>query len=131
MIAANTPLNESVDILDWSNNIPALLQANDIFVLPSRSEPFGIVVIEAMSQGKAIISTLTEGPYQILSANNSLLCEVDSETSLYESIKALNDDRDLAQSISDQALLEYKTKYFYPNVLPQLTEYYQQIIDSK
>jgi glycosyltransferase involved in cell wall biosynthesis len=41
--------------------IPSLLRDCDFFVLPSRSEPFGIVLLEAMTFGKAILATRAGG----------------------------------------------------------------------
>ena len=63
------------------------LNIADLFVLSSDFEGFGIVIIEAMSLGKTIVSTESEGPSEILSKGKlGYLCKV-------------NDSEDLANTI--------------------------------
>ncbi len=50
----------------WVTDKTAFYNSIDLFVLPSLHEPFGIVLIEAMSHGLPVISTATEGPSEIL-----------------------------------------------------------------
>jgi glycosyltransferase involved in cell wall biosynthesis len=49
------------------------MQLADSFILSSNSETFGVVLIEALSQGLPVISTSCGGPIDIVSANNGLL----------------------------------------------------------
>lgn len=46
-----------------------LYQTSQIFLLPSREEPFGLVLIEAWSSGLPILATKTEGPLDMLKPN--------------------------------------------------------------
>ncbi|MBF0226411.1 MAG: glycosyltransferase [Desulfobacterales bacterium] len=48
---------------------------SDIFILSSHSETFGIVLAEALSMGKPVISTDCGGPSCILNENNGMLVE--------------------------------------------------------
>ena len=47
-------------------------QLFDLFVLPSRFEPFGLVLLEAMHAQLPIVSTRSEGPREILPENKVL-----------------------------------------------------------
>lgn len=51
-----------IRLLGYRSDIPACLQAFDLFVSPSREESFGLAIIEAMNVGLPVIATATEGP---------------------------------------------------------------------
>lgn len=55
------------------DEIVHLLQRSDIFILPSRSETFGVAYIEAMACGLPIIATDCGGPKDIVKIENGLL----------------------------------------------------------
>lgn len=49
------------------------MRKSDAFVLASQVEPFGIVVIEALSQGLPVIATTCGGPEEILTPRDGIL----------------------------------------------------------
>lgn len=62
-------------VKDWMNR-------SDVFVFPSLSETFGIVVGEAMACGKPVISTRCGGPEFIVTDENGMLVDVASPEGL-------------------------------------------------
>ena len=58
--------SENFSFLGNIEDVPSFLDNQDIFVLPSHTEAFGIALIEAMSSGLPCIASRLEGPEEIL-----------------------------------------------------------------
>lgn len=59
-------LEDTVRFLGFRQDIPRLLAAADLFVLPSVQEGFSIATIEAMATGVPVIVTRSGGPEEII-----------------------------------------------------------------
>jgi glycosyltransferase involved in cell wall biosynthesis len=93
--------DDITEFVGFVNNPFPFIKNADLMVLPSASEGFGLVVVEAMALGIPVIATRTAGPTEILEENKyGLLSEHDDE-SIYQAIKKL---------IKDDALREYYRK---------------------
>lgn len=66
VLIASLRLNAVVTLLGFRPDAPAVMAAADLFVLPSLAEPFGLVLLEAMALGKAVVATNTGGPVEIV-----------------------------------------------------------------
>ena len=62
-------LNDRVRFLGSRSDIPDLLASIDILLLPSRAEPFGIVIIEAMAAGVPVIASKVGGIPEVISSD--------------------------------------------------------------
>jgi glycosyltransferase involved in cell wall biosynthesis len=65
-LAQDHGLGSQVRFLGKRMDIPDLLARSDLFVLPSRYEGFGLVLVEAMAAGLPVIASDVDGPREIL-----------------------------------------------------------------
>ena len=77
-------------------NVPALFAGCELFVLPSRHEPLGIVNLEAMAAGKPVVATRVGGvPEIVTEGTNGLLVAPESPEEMGEAIFKLLRDKNL------------------------------------
>lgn len=82
-----------------------LFRGCQMFVLPSRHEPFGIVNIEAMAAGKPVIATAVGGvPEIITDGQTGLLVAPEDPEQLCRAILRLASDVKLREMLSRRAL---------------------------
>ena len=95
----------------WIDNVVAFLADADLFVLPSRIEPFGIVILEAMACGVPIVATRVSGPLETLDEHTALLVPSDDPAALAEAMMAVFDAPDAAGARAHAALASFKANY--------------------
>jgi len=68
-------LEKKVRFLPYTDEVPRMLSAIDLLVLPSHSETFGYILVEAMAMGKPVVATNAGGVPEIVEDGKSgLLC---------------------------------------------------------
>jgi len=97
-LAKSLSVDAQIDFLGWQgrDQIKQLLFNCDVFVLPSRWESFGLVLLEALSCGKPVVATNVVGiPEIIENGRNGLLVEPDDPAALAAAIKRVLTNHDL------------------------------------
>lgn len=121
-------IREKVHMDVWIDDAVAALDQCDVFVLSSRSESFGIVLLEAMARGVPIVSTRAKGPLQVLDDSMAYFADLESEESLASGMLSAVGDSGKASQKAENALKEYRIKYFEDSVLPQLERLYNSVV---
>jgi glycosyltransferase involved in cell wall biosynthesis len=65
-LAQSVHQSEKIRFLGHVEDVCPILQASDVFVLPSDEEGFGIALVEAMACGLVCVATKTVGPCEII-----------------------------------------------------------------
>jgi starch synthase len=95
------PLNDALKRHRWIPTLPHAevlreMSRNDVFVFPSLFEGFGLVLLEAMSQGLPVITTEnTAGPDLIAEGENGFIVPIRSAQAIAEKLDLLARDSSL------------------------------------
>jgi L-malate glycosyltransferase len=71
------------------NEISDFYTKLDLFILPSRYETFGVVLIEAMACGLPVIATKCGGPQEIVTPESGMLIGINNPEELAEAISTM------------------------------------------
>lgn len=85
------------------NDIERLIPACDMLVLPSFSESFGLVLIEALACGKPVIGSDVGGIREIISPSIGLLIDPHSPSTIANAIEKIFNDDDLRNLFKSNA----------------------------
>ena len=126
-LAKKLELQNQVTFHGWVKDVRSFLADADIFVLPSLDEPFGIVILEIMSNGMPIITTNTKGPSEILDDDLGYIVEVGNDAALSEKMSHVISNHEEALSKARLALVRYKNEYSGAVVIPRIEDVYNRI----
>lgn len=114
--------------VDWGVISP-IYKSSDIFVLPSYSEGFPQVLLEAMASGLAIIATNISGVQDVIKENNGMLFESGDVKKLSQHIETLVNDDKLRRSMSEKA---YYTalNFSWRNIANRYLELFRYLMNS-
>jgi len=104
----------------------------DVFVAPSTGqESFGIVLLEAMAAGRAVVASDIHGYKRVVQRNVSgLLVEPKDPDALAEALERLIVDPGLRRSLGD-AGAKRAPEYDWHHVTKQLVEVYEEVIAKR
>lgn len=121
-----------VTLLPFRSDVPTVLATADIYVLPSLWEGLSIALLEAMSMGKAIIATKTDGTVELLTdQKNGLLVDTGNlKAKLAEAILRLSDDADARKKMGDAARQTVMAGFNAATMTRQVEAIYRQLINK-
>jgi glycosyltransferase involved in cell wall biosynthesis len=96
-------VSDRVIFLGHRTDIPQLLAAADVFVLPSLFEGSSLAVLEAMAAGKPVISSAIGGTDEILSGDTGVLVPPGDPRVLAEALARMLADLDLCARLGAAA----------------------------
>src|SRR5439155_16686868 len=99
-LAAELGARERISFTGVRRDVPTVMAGLDVFVLASHAEPFGLVVLEAMALGVAVVATGAGGPAEVVEPGVSgLLVPPRDPPALAAAIERLAGDPELRRRL--------------------------------
>jgi glycosyltransferase involved in cell wall biosynthesis len=119
-----------VFFLNHRGDVPSLLHQVDVFLLTSRREPFGIVVLEAMAAGCPVVATRSGGPDSILTDGvDGLLADVGDVQGLANHIISLLQDDGFTRKLVQTARKTVANRYSLEAVSGRMDGIYREVLE--
>jgi glycosyltransferase involved in cell wall biosynthesis len=123
---------ERVFFLGYRQDVQALLRQVDVFVLTSRREAFGLVLLEAMQAGCAVVATRSGGPEAIVADGvNGLLAAIGDAPAIARGVTRLLQDDELRARLCDAARRSVIERYSLEVVADRVSDLYQDILANR
>lgn len=125
-------LSLQFDFLGMRDDIPALMAAMDVFVLPSLNEGMGRVLIEAAAAGAPVVATAVGGVPEIVKDGvTGLLVPPENATALAAAMQRLLADGETRRRMGETARAEVAPHYGIESMVRQVEGRYETLLQEK
>lgn len=128
-LADELRLSESVRFLGRRENIAPLIASLDVLVSASRTEAFGMVLVEAAACGVPSVATATDGAREIVDdGSTGLLVPIGDVRALASSIASLLKDKSLRRSLGARARESARARFGLERMAAETERVYEEAL---
>jgi glycogen(starch) synthase len=127
----HVPFRDQIHFTGWQSPAEMALRyaAADILVVPSRYEPFGMVILEGMLYGLAIIAADVGGPAEILEhGRTGLLFPPRDVVALSGALQRLLKNPEERKALGQAAAREVRSKWLWKYLVPPMLDVYNEFL---
>jgi len=128
---AQAGLEPHVIMLGQRTDVPNLLAAADLFVLPSLFEGLPLALLEAMAAKVPAIATTAGGSIEAIGRDHPFLAAPGDAVSLSEAIGAALDHPDVARAAADKAFSRHEEQFSAARMAADTATFYQSILHKQ
>lgn len=127
----NEGLVDKVHFSGWASQISPFCAASDVWVVSSRHEPLGNVVLDAWMHRIPVVSTLADGPRSLIDdEEDGLLVPIDNSEEMAKSIKKLQNSPTLRVKLAENAYEKGVKEYGRDVVIADYLDFYEHIVNG-
>jgi glycosyltransferase involved in cell wall biosynthesis len=127
-LAEELGIGERISFQPFRQDVPDVLAAADVFVLPSLWEGLPIGLLEAMAMGKAVVATRVDGTREIVrSGDNGLLVEPGNITALTSALIEMSRDPSFRKKLGQKAQQTVQDEFNASDMTRRIEKIYQDL----
>jgi glycosyltransferase involved in cell wall biosynthesis len=131
-LIAELNLDGRVHLASWPEELAHFYSALDVYVSASRTEAFGLSIVEAMANARAVVATATEGAREIIEDGaTGLLVPIGEMEKLAEAIAALLSDTDERNRLGARAREEARRRFSLERMIEATERVYLDALEAK
>jgi L-malate glycosyltransferase len=130
--ARSNGVEQKIHFLGKQDNIEKLIGIADLLLLPSETESFGLVALEAMACEVPVVASRVGGLPEVVtdSVEGFLVEPRDIETMVRCSLKILGDES-YRREMGKRAREKAHSRFCSTKIIPSYEAYYQKVIDNR
>lgn len=130
LIAENN-LQNHLELRGWTDDVRAILNQLDLFVSAARSEPFGLVIVEAMAAQIPVVATRSEGATEIIEDGTSgILVELENSENLAQAILDLADDPSHRNHLANGGRRRVEDCFSLEKMVAETEAFYRRVLQN-
>jgi glycosyltransferase involved in cell wall biosynthesis len=116
----------------WASQISPFCAASDAWVVSSRHEPLGNVVLDAWMHRLPIVATMSDGPRSLIDdEEDGLLVPIDNVEKMAEGMKKLKNSPTLRVKLAENGYEKGVKEYGRDVVIADYLDFYEHIVKNK
>ena len=123
-------LGRNVRVVGFQSQPEVWMKAADAVVLPSPDEPFGLVLLEAMSRGVPVVAAASGGPLEILDSESGLFFAPGDAEDLAGQLRTLLAEPLLRSRMGACGAERYRTHFSLARMAGEVSRVYEEALDS-
>ena len=109
--------------------VPEIINRSKVFIYPSRREPFGLSIVEAMACQTAVVSTNAFGPSEIIThGRDGIVVAPDSATELADAVHSILGNPADRNKMGAEARRTVESRFDISRHTAQLLEIYEDLV---
>ncbi len=129
--ARSAGVADRILFLGQREDTPAVMRGLDLLVVNSRTEPFGLTVIEAMASGVPVLATAVDGIKEIVRhGENGWLVKSLDRGALVKAMLTLLRDQSLRRQLGREGRREAIARFSTKRFLTEVEELYCDVLES-
>jgi glycosyltransferase involved in cell wall biosynthesis len=130
-LVGQSGLKEKVLVLGERTDVPDILMASDLFVLPSFWEGISIALLEAMSYGLPVVASDVPGNREVLgSQGDGILVPPKDTLALKEAIVSLLEKTDLRRRMGQKSRARVERYFNFADTVAGTEEVYESVLEG-